>query len=299
MTIFRKSKKPLVYAVVGPTASGKSEYAVTLAKKINGEILSVDSRQIYRGMDIGTGKVNLTKRQTYKNIPHYGIDIASPKRQYSVAQFQAYSNKVIADILRRGKTPILCGGTMHWMDAVVYNQQLPQVKPDAKLRRQLEKKSIAELFVMLRKLDPKRANSIDNKNPRRLIRALEIVMSTGKPVPHQQQTSPYDVRWIGLKPADETLHKKIAVRLKQRIKEGMIDEVKHLHQNGISWKRLESFGLEYKYCALFLQGKLNKEQLFDELLSAIKKYSKRQMTWWKRNPNIVWMTKSRRTGKIL
>src|SRR6185503_7211134 len=220
MTIFRKSKKPLVYAVVGPTASGKSEYAVTLAKKINGEILSVDSRKIYRGMDIGTGKVNLTKRQTYKNIPHYGIDIASPKRQYSVAQFQAYSNKVIADILRRGKTPILCGGTMHWMDAVVYNQQLPQVKPDAKLRRQLEKKSIAELFVMLRKLDPKRANSIDNKNPRRLIRALEIVMSTGKPVPHQQQTSPYDVRWIGLKPADETLHKKIAVRLKQRIKEG-------------------------------------------------------------------------------
>lgn len=296
MAISKKTKKPLVYAIVGPTASGKSEYAVRLAKKIGGEIISVDSRQIYRGMDIGTGKVpgkfqttRSKKIYLYKTIPHYGIDIASPKRQYSVAQFQSYAKKAIADILKRGKVPILCGGTMHWMDAVVYDQQLPEVKPNTALRKKLEKKSVTELFMMLKKHDPKRAKSIDPKNPRRLIRGLEIVMSTGKPVPITKQSSPYTVRWIGLKPKDEVLHKKIEKRLEARLKQGMIAETKKLHTSGVSWKRLESFGLEYKYCALFLQGKINKKELFEQTSSAIKKYSKRQMTWWKRNKNIQWI----------
>lgn len=293
MTKTLRQKKPLIYAIVGPTASGKSEFAVSLAKKIGGEVISVDSRQIYKGMDLGTGKVKGRMRgsvYTYKGIPHYGIDIASPRTTYSSGRFQIYANKVITNILRRGKIPILCGGTAHWMDAVVYDQKFPDVKRNYKLRARLEKKSTVQLFAQLKRLDPKRAATIDAKNPRRLIRALEIVLSSKQPVPELTQESPYTVKWIGLKTNNKTLSQKIKKRLNQRIKQGMFHEVKSLHKQGISWKRLESFGLEYKYSALYLQNKLSKQEALDQLLHEIQRYSKRQMTWWKRNKNIKWRT---------
>lgn len=314
--------------LVGPTSSGKSELAVKLAKKFNGEIISADSRQIYKGMNLGTGKVvgrwalspvlrgdvsSASERQRcgrktfiYKNIPHHCIDYINPKRQYSSANFQRDAKKAIADILKRGKLPILCGGTAHWVDAVVYNQQLPDVKPNKKLRAKLEKKSVDVLFKQLSKLDPSRAATIDKKNPHRLIRALEIVITTGKPVPQRDPSdalgmTQYDSLWLGIQTNQKVLYKKIDERLKQRLKQGMIKEVEMLHsgslllrgrarEGGLSWKKLEAFGLEYKFIALYLQKKINYDELITQLSYAIKHYSKRQLTWWKRNKDIKWFT---------
>jgi tRNA dimethylallyltransferase len=293
------SEKILI--IVGPTASGKSELAVKLARHFNGEIISADSRQIYRGLDIGSGKVEGMWKSggregkrggkkvfLYKSVPHYLIDEASPRVQYSVARFQREGSKVIKDILRRGKLPIICGGTAHWVDALVYGQSLPAVKPNAKLRKQLEKLSLIQLYAKLKKLDPERAAEIDANNPRRLIRALEIVMTTGKPVPKQAQQSRYDAMWLGIKTDQKSLEGKIQKRLRARIKAGMIKEVKKLRKQGLSWKRLESFGLEYKFVTLYLQGKLSRLEMEAQLLLAIRQFAKRQMTWWKRNANIYW-----------
>lgn len=287
--------KPKIIVVVGPTASGKSELAVSLAKKYNGEIISADSRQIYQGLDIGSGKVEGAWRNNiffYKNIPHYLIDEASPRVQYSVARFQKNARKVLAGILRRDKLPIICGGTMHWIDALVYNQQFPQVKPNAKLRAKLSDMKAEQLYKLLLKKDPERAKAVDPKNPHRLIRALEIVKATGKPVPPQQTSSAYQVTWIGLNPDKESLESKILKRLKQRLKQGLLKEVKQLHDSGLSWKKLEDFGLEYKYCALHLQGKLSRDEMESQLFIAIRQYAKRQMTWWKKNKNIRWFADS-------
>lgn len=283
-------KKTLI-VIVGPTSSGKSEFAVTLAKKVDGEIISADSRQIYKGLNLGSGKVSGKWAKgvfIYKKVPHHLIDVASPLRQYSVARFQREAKKIISDILKRGKKPIICGGTAHWVDVLVFGQSLPKVKPDMKLRAKLSKLSTAQMFSKLKKLDPQRAASIDAKNPRRLLRALEIVMSTGKPVPKLKQSSIYNVQWIGLNPGKAKLEKNIKKRLKERLKQGMIAEVKKLRASGLSWKRLESFGLEYKYCALFLQGKLSQQEMEAQLFIAIKKFTKRQMTWWKQNKAIIW-----------
>jgi tRNA dimethylallyltransferase len=320
--------------VVGPTSSGKSELAVKLAKRFNGEIISCDSRQIYKDMDLGTGKVEgrwsafhpervqpregslkNQKNKTslnhgrdfnqyfiYKNIVHHLIDFVDPKKQYSASLFQSAAKKAMADILQRGKLPILCGGTAHWIDAVVYNQKLPDVKPNPKLRKQLEKQSADALFKRLIKLDPVRAKNIDRFNKHRLIRALEIIITTGKPVPQLQTTSyklqPYDALWLGIKPADKVLYSKILKRLKQRLDQGMIKEVSRLHKNGLSFKKLEAFGLEYKFVSLYLQKKLTYDEMFKLLFTAIKQYSKRQITWWKRNKQIKWITKPSEAKKL-
>jgi len=342
------SHKPKILVLVGPTASGKSELAVSLAKKFNGEIISADSRQIYKGMDLGTGKVPgrwiLAKAKptqsrgraivsygtkhervfVYKNIRHHLIDFVSPEKQYSAALFQNQAKEIIANVIRRGKLPILCGGTAHWIDAVIYNQVLPNVKPNFKLRARLEKKSAPDLYQQLKKLDPARAKSIDRHNKRRLIRALEIVITTGKPVPQLFATPSaaegslnsnlpsrvrdssdafrmvtYNALWLGINPAPKTLYKKIDARLKQRLKAGMLKEVSRLHTQGLSWKKLESFGLEYKFISLYLQNKLSKEEMVKQLSYAIKHYSKRQMTWWKRNKNIIWLNSPLKAGKAL
>ncbi len=320
-----------IFVIVGPTSSGKSELAVKFAKRFNGEIISCDSRQIYKGMDLGTGKVmgnwqpfpivrhpeptapgdefiKLSKVYTslnhgsdfnkyfiYKNIPHHLIDVINPKRRYSAALFQRDAKKAIKDIFARGKLPILCGGTAHWIDAVVYNQMIPDVKPNLKLRMKLEKKSADNLYRRLKKLDPVRAKNIDKSNKRRLIRALEIVITTGKPVPtlstDHYSLPTYNALWLGINPPQKELFAKIKKRLKQRLSLGVVKEVLKLHRQGLSWKKLESFGLEYKFIALYLQKKITYDEMFEQLLLAIQHYSKRQMTWWKGNKNIKWIIK--------
>ncbi|MDP1538598.1 MAG: tRNA (adenosine(37)-N6)-dimethylallyltransferase MiaA, partial [bacterium] len=239
--------------ILGPTSSGKSELAVKLAKKLapyrnevsgagfNGvEIISADSRQVYQGMDIGTGKV--TKKEM-RGIPHYLLDVASPKRRFTVVQYRKLAIIAINKIFKKGKVPILCGGTGFYIQAVVDGIIIPKVKPDWKLREKLEKKTTKELFNKLKKLDPKRIKTIDKNNRRRLIRALEIVMKTKKPVPaFKINPLPYPVLMLGIKKEKEELKKLINKRLLRRLKNGMVEEVKKLHKSGVSWKRLEEFG---------------------------------------------------------
>jgi tRNA dimethylallyltransferase len=273
--------------VVGPTASGKSALAVKLAKRFNGEIISADSRQVYKGFDIGTGKI--TKKEM-AGIPHHLLDVASPRRVFTVADFKRLAEKKIKEISRRGKLPIICGGTGLYIRFVTDDVVLPEVPPDKKLRARLAKKTAAELAIMLKKIDPERFKTIDTKNPVRLIRAIEIVKALGKvppakPVGH----SNYDLKIIGIKIDKNKLGWNIRKRLIQRLNHGMVAEAEELHRNGLSWKRMEELGLEYRYLAKFLQGKLSKARMTEELYKDIVQYAKRQMTWFRKDQRIKWV----------
>lgn len=283
-------KKDKLLVIVGPTASGKSDLAVFLAKKFNGEVISADSRQVYKYMDIGTGKV--TKKEM-GGIPHYMLDVAHPSRQFTVAQYKKKTEKIIRDIQKRGKLPILVGGTGFYIDSVVYNLEFPEVKANKELRNKLRNKSAEELFEILKRKDPRRAKTIEAKNKRRLIRALEIIEETGKPVPETSNKiqATRDTLIIGIKVDKELLHERIEKRLYARLRQGMIAEVKKLREDvGVSWRRLENFGLEYRWIARYLRGKVSKEEMREELARDIKRYARRQMVWFKRNKNIKWIT---------
>lgn len=271
-------KLPKVIVVCGPTATGKSDEAVLLAKKYDGEIISADSRQVYKGLDIGSGKI--TKKEMF-GVPHHMLDVASPIRTYSVAQFQKKAQKIIQDVIRRGKVPIICGGTGFYIDAIIFNRTFPKVKADASLRKVLVKKSAKELFSELQKKDKKRAETIDPHNKVRLIRALEIVQALGK-VPKVKEKVNYDVEWIYLDFPDALLKDRINLRLHKRLKQGMIAEAKRLHREGLTFLRMERLGLEYKYLALLLQKKISKAEFVSELENAIWQYVKRQRTWFKK-----------------
>jgi len=198
--------------ILGPTASGKTELAIKLAKKFRGEIISADSRQIYKGMNIGTAKP--TKKEM-QGIPHYLLDIASPKRKFTVTQYRKLAIQVINKTFKKDKLPILCGGTGFYIRAVVDGVTIPKVKPDWRLRSDLNKLSTEELFKILKKLDPQRAKTIERKNPRRLIRAIEIVMKTKRPVPPLKfQPLPYPVLMIGIKRGKKELQNLIKKRFK-------------------------------------------------------------------------------------
>ncbi len=273
-------------AIVGPTAAGKSALAVRLAKKFNGEIISADSRQVYKGLDIGTGKI--TKKEM-ANVPHHLLDIANPRKQLSVSEYQKIARKRLEEILTRGKLPIVVGGTGLYVDALVNDVSFPEVSPNPKLRKRLEKRTVKELFLMLEKLDKGRARTIDASNPRRLVRAIEIATALGK-VPPYKNTPREDIEplFIGLMLPMEELKKRIAVRLQERIKSGMIREARELHASGLSWARMNILGLEYRFLAQHLRGILTKEEMQAALQSEITKYAKRQMTWFKRNKDIQW-----------
>jgi len=278
-------KKPFVIAIVGPTAIGKSDYAVKLAKKIGGEIISADSRQVYKGLNIGSGKVT---EKEMGGIPHHMLDIANPKKVFSVHDYKKKSEKKIADILKRGKTPIIVGGTGFYIDSLLGNISLPEVPPNKGLRRKLEKETKEKLFSDLQKLDKVRAKVIDKNNKVRLIRALEIINAIGK-VPKAKIKSPYKVLWVGINTDRVELRKRIEKRLKLRLEQGMIEEVENLHKNGLSYKRMDELGLEYKYSAMLIQKKLTKDEFFKILSDKIYQYAMRQITWFKRNKKISWM----------
>jgi tRNA dimethylallyltransferase len=285
-----------IIAIVGPNASGKSNIAVKIAKRFNGEIISADSRQVYKGMNLGSGKI--TKKEM-RGIPHYLLDVASPKRTFSVAQYKKLAEKAIKKILRKKKIPILCGGTGFYIQAVVDDISFPPVKPDWQLRKKLEKKSTKELFEILKKLDPNRAKKIDKNNPRRLIRAIEIVKKTKKPVPEIKKNPKYDILMIGIKKEKEELKKLIEKRLKKRLKQGMIKEVENLKKSGISWKKLESFGLEYKWIAKYLQKQISKSEMIEKLKKDIEDYARRQMVWFKKDKRIIWIKNYKEAEKLV
>lgn len=279
--------KPKIITILGQTATGKSDFAVDVAKIVNGEIISADSRQVYKGMDLGTGKI--TKKEM-RGIPHHLLDIVSPKNKtYSVNDYQIKSRKIITDILKRGKIPVICGGTGYYIDSIIKSMSFPNVPPNNKIRKGLENKSTEELFIILKKIDKVRSKNIDSKNKVRLIRAIEIAKVLGK-VPSLKETdSDYEVIKIGLTFPKEELKERIHLRLISRIKKGMLLEMARLHKEGVSWKKMESFGLEYRYSAYYLQGKMNKDEMTEKLFSAIWHFAKKQDTWFKKDKEIVWI----------
>jgi len=280
--------KPKILVILGPTAVGKSQLAVKLAKKLNGEIISADSRQVYKGLDLGTGKITKKEKQ---GIPHHLLDVASPKRKFTVAQYKKLADQKIEEIIKKGKLPIIVGGTGFYIKAVVDNLTFPEVKPNPKLRNKLIKLSPQKLFQMLKKLDPERAKTIEAKNPRRLIRAIEIAKSLGR-VPKLKAKPKYEAIQIGLTMPAKKLKEKINKRLLERIKKGMIAEAKRLHQQGLSYKRMMELGLEYKYLALYLQKKISKEEMINKLKRAIWDFVRRQKVWWKKDKRIKWFNVS-------
>jgi tRNA dimethylallyltransferase len=282
--------KKRIVVIVGPTAVGKSDYAVDYAIKNNGEIISADSRQVYKGMDIGTGKITQIEM---KGIKHYLLDVADPKEQFNVNTFKILAEKAIDDISSRKKLPIICGGTGFYIDAVVNNISYPDVPHNKILRKNLINKNISELFEILNNLDSNFANSLNNSeknNKQRLIRSIEIATALGK-IPKPDKNSPYNVTWIGLNSPFPKLKERIHKRLIKRIEEGMIKEVENLHKDGLSWERMDALGLEYRYVSRFLRKLITKEEMIKKLEIEICHYAKRQMVWFKRNKEIKWIMK--------
>ena len=302
------SKQKLI-VILGPTASGKSELAIKLALRlgsgqakkkfgINGaEIISADSRQIYRGMDIGTGKI--TKKEMH-NIPHHLLDVASPKRKFTVAQYRKLALKSIDKIFKKGKIPILVGGTGFYIQALVDGIVIPEVKPDWKLRKRLEKKSIKKLYEILKKMDPRRVGTIEKENPRRLIRAIEIVLKTKRPVPPLKfNPLPYPVLMIGIKRPEKELKQRIKKRFFEWLKRGIILEVIKLRKMGVSFKRIEEFGMHYREIAKYLQNKIDEKEMIENSIKEIQNYAKRQMTWFKKDNRILWLRNYKEAEKLV
>ena len=296
--------KPKIVVIVGPTATGKSDLAVHIAEKFNGEVISADSRQVYKGMNIGTGKI--TKKEM-KGVTHYLLDVADPKRRFTVVKYVKLAEQAIRKIIKKGKLPIVCGGTGFYIDALIGGTQFPTVTANPALRSKLAKLSVEQLYATLMKIDPHRAegmNRSDRQNPRRLVRAIEIVSATkkGRSLPDSQPAATsqmeasipsrhnYAPFFIGLKLPPDELKERIHRRLLKRLTSGMVAEAKRLHRQGLSWTRMEELGLEYRYLARFIQGKITKAEMIAQLNTEIWHYARRQMTWFRRDGDINWFS---------
>jgi tRNA dimethylallyltransferase len=279
-------KKLLV--ILGPTASGKSDLAVDLAKQFNGEVISADSRQVYTHLDIATGKIT---KEEMCGIPHHLLDVIHPndKEVFSVANFKEQADEAIHSIHKKNKLPILAGGTAFYIDAVVDNAILSGVPANETLRKELEQHTTTELIAKLELLDSERLQEIDTNNRVRIIRSIEIAVALGK-VPKVEKNPQYDSLKIGMKISDEQLKANILNRTKSRIANGMITEAENVHtEHGVSYERMEQLGLEYKFLSHYLQKKITKQELEEKIITGDWQYAKRQMTWWKKDKDIVWV----------
>ena len=276
------SRKNRVIAVVGPTASGKTAFAVDLAEKIGGEIISADSRLVYKGFDIGTAKPTLDER---RGIPHYMIDIAEPEVDYSAGLYVHEAKRIIADIQSRGKVPIIAGGTGLYINILLMNYDLPKVEPDYELREALKREE--DLPAILAELDPETAQLIDKNDRKKLIRAIEIVKTTGKPIQRRKNNPEYEIEWIGLNFPRDVLYDRINRRVDLMFEAGLIDETKNLLQkHGRIPNLLYTIG--YQEVIQYLDGVLTLGEAVDKLKQNTRRYAKRQLTWFRKNPAINW-----------
>ena len=276
---------PKLIVVLGTTACGKSGLGVELAKRFDGEIVSADSRQVYKGLDLGTGKVT---EEEMEGVPHHMLDVVEPNQPYSVADFQAGAYAAIDDILTRGRTPFLVGGTGLYVRAVTEGFTFTDARPDPALRAELEGKTTEELYALLREKTGVTLTGGEENNRHRLMRSVEKALSgrweSPPPCPR------YDCLLLGVTSPGEEVCRRIDVRLEARIDAGMLDEVADLRANGATDAFLEGLGLEYRYILRYLTGQIpTLDGLKDELGRAIKRFAKRQMVWFKKDRDVLWL----------
>lgn len=268
--------------ILGTTASGKTELAAKLAYDLQGEIISADSRQVYKNMDIGTGKDLSRYIINGKQIPYHLIDIVDPESEFNLFEFQGRFYKIFRDLMEKRILPILAGGTGLYLESVLTWYNMPEAPLDQELRKDLNRKSKGELREILTALKPHLHNKTDLDDPERLIRAIEIERARNIKV-RDQQGKPYiDALIFGIHWERAALRQRITLRLKERLEQGMIQEVMKLHTVGLTWTKLESFGLEYRYISQYLQNKITLDEMTNKLGTAIHQFAKRQETWFRR-----------------
>lgn len=283
--------KAKVIVIVGPTASGKTALSLTLAKRFNGEIISADSRQIYRGMDIGTAKAN---QNELNGVKHYLVDIKNPDQDYSAGQFKEDAIKAINVIVKKGKLPIIVGGTGLYVSALVNNLDFPKVRENKKMRakieRQIETRGLKYVFNKLVELDPEAAYIVDPLNPRRVVRALEVALTTGKPFTTQRKTGKplFDFFQIGIRGTTESLKIRIAERIHGMIRDGLVEEAKKLVKKyGDNAKPFDAIG--YREIMEYLKEKITLEEAIELMVKNTWHYAKRQMMWFKKDKKVHWV----------
>lgn len=264
--------------ILGPTASGKTKIGVKVARALGGEIISADSRQVYRGMDIGTGK----DLEEYGTIPYYLIDIVDPGYEFNVFEFQRFFLEAFIAIQSHGRIPILVGGTGMYLDAVLRGYRLQEVPENPQLRKELAALSMENLAARLKGANPKLHNTTDLLDRERLTRAIEIAEFSGERDRHYPSLPKLEPIVFGIRFDRKILRQRITQRLRERLNRGMIEEVESLLKKGISFETLEFYGLEYRFVSQYLKGELNRNDMFQKLSSAIQQFAKRQETWFRR-----------------
>jgi tRNA dimethylallyltransferase len=280
--------------ILGPTASGKTQMAVRLALDLKGEVISADSRQVYKKMDLGTGKDLDQYSVGGRKVQYHLIDTVDPRHEFNVFEFQQAFYRIFSELSARRVTPILVGGTGLYLESILLGYSMPGAPPDGALREKLRRLSMTQLREELLRLKPRLHNRTDLEDPERLIRAIEIETARLKKTETETSRPNVDAVVFGLKWERAALRARITQRLKERLSAGMIEEVANLHREGISWERLESFGLEYRYIAQYLQGKLSLNAMTEKLNTAIHQFAKRQETWFRRMEKkgvcIIWVS---------
>jgi len=287
-------QKPTVIVICGPTASGKTALSIELAKKINGEIISADSMQIYKDMDIGTAKPD---KEEMQGIKHYLLDFVSPDVRYSVAEYKIDATRAIDEILQKGKTPIIVGGTGLYIDTLIYGIEYSDIKIDEEYREELEKiveeQGLQVLYEMAKKIDSEAIEKISENDKKRIMRVLEIYKATGKTKTEQEVESrkngvKYDYKVFALNMDREVLYNRINLRVDLMIKNGLIDEVTKLKDKYNKFPTAMQ-GLGYKEVVEYLEAKTTKEEMIEKIKMETRRYAKRQLTWFRKNKQTIWL----------
>lgn len=293
--------KAKVIVIGGPTASGKTALSIELAKKINGEIVSADSMQIYKEMDIGTAKPDEDEKQ---NIKHYMLDFISPEVRYSVADYKKDAKKCIREIVGKGKTPIVVGGTGLYIDSLIYEIEYPEIEVDLQYRKQLEnlieKEGLEKLYENAKKIDPQAMEKISQNDKKRILRVLEIYHQTGKTKTELETESKkepeFDYRMFAIDMDREHLYEKINKRVDIMIEKGLIEEVKNIYKK---YEKMPTSlqALGYKEIVEYIEGKLTKEEAIEKIKLESRRYAKRQLTWFRKNKETIWLNGEKSTSE--
>ena len=303
-----QSGLPKLVVIVGPTASGKTTWSLRIAKKFNGEVVSADSRQIYKKMSIGTAKEpgewrwqGIRKAYYIDDIPHHIIDFLDPGKQFNVAEFRDRAIKNIKYAHSKKKLAMMVGGTGLYVSSVIDNLQFPQVPPHSKLRESLLEKSTDELMLLLRQLDPPTADKIDQKNKRRIIRALEVCIFSGQPLSEQQGKGEklFHILQIGIDIPRETLYERINKRVETMIEVGLLKEVEALVKQRYGWNLSSMNGIGYRQWKPYFEGAATLDEVVEILKRDTRKYARRQLTWFRRDPRIQWCTTYEQAEKLV